>query len=107
MWCGGGDVNVVQDRALPLESRLIAGFDEPAERIAHTGQLIDPTLQVADTRIGHRFGIVTRGRPSAGQVQQFLDVIERESQLLGAFDEPHDPYRVRGIASVSRPGPLR
>ncbi len=40
-------------------------------------------------------------------MQQVLDVVEGESELLGAVDEAHYPHRIEGVGAVPAAGPFR
>jgi len=38
---------------------------------------------------------------ASGQVEQLGDVVEREPDLLRAFDEPHHPHGIGGVGPVA------
>lgn len=96
----------MQNRAVPLGTRLITGVDQAGECITHAGEFVYPSLQVGDPNSGHRPGLVAGIGSALGQMQQILDLVEGESQLLSALDEAHHPHRLGGIGAIPRWGPL-
>src|SRR6516225_11682640 len=62
--CGGGGLDVVQDRAVTPGAGLITRVDQPGQCVTHADEVGDAVLQVGDASAGHRLGVVTGGGPT-------------------------------------------
>jgi hypothetical protein len=79
----GGDG--VQEGA--VAGGLGAGRDQLVEGVAHAVQVGDSGGEVGDAVFGECSCGVGGVEAASGQVEEFVDLVEGESQLLGAFDE--------------------
>jgi len=89
-----------------IAAGLIAGFDEPGERITHRHKLVDALLQPGDPGGGQQPGLLAWCGAALGEVQELLGVVEAESEILGPLDKAHHSHRVDRVSTVTGFGAL-
>ena len=94
------------DRA--LEGRvLVAGMNKRAQRLAHPRELRDFLVDLGDSPFGDLPDSPAVSSRTSLKLEEFFDLVERESELLSALDEPHSGYSVGGKLAIARRAPRR
>src|SRR5688572_20623465 len=100
-------LELFQDRALARWATAAALLRESLERSLHLFEARDPLLDVLDLRSCLIPYVSTSAVRVDAQLEQLLDLLQREAEILGASDELHPPNRVPRILAVARRTPSR
>jgi hypothetical protein len=65
-------------------------------------EALHSAVEIEDLLMGELLHRLTTGGASLREVEQHLDLAERESDLLGAFDEPKNGDAIGAICAVTR-----
>ena len=86
---------------------FVARMHQCLEGALHSLQLANLLFDLPNLlfRDATNTGAVARGLPA--ESKQLLYFVERESELLCAFDEPHDSNRILGKFAISGTSPRR
>src|SRR2546425_5056941 len=91
----------LEDRAVARGSPDRARGGKPLQRALHALEVTDPLLDDLDLLAGFPLdGIACRAVPDA-QPEQLLDLLQRETELLGVLDEAESRHRVVGVLAVA------
>src|SRR6266851_6350658 len=97
----------LQDRAVGRGSPDRARGGQPLQRALHALEVTDPQLDDLDLLSGFPLdGVTCRSVPDP-QPEQLLDLLQRETELLGVLDEAEACHRVVGVLAIARGCTLR
>ena len=88
--------------ALPAPLGSIAGFDQTLQRDTHCMEALHSAIKVKDFLMSEFLHRLAVGGTTLSEVKEHLDLAERESDLLGSFDEPKKGDAVGAVGAVSR-----
>ncbi len=77
---------------MPVRSRSRAGGREFGQRGPHALQVSDLVVELGDLRLGQSPSCVAIVRSATGEMEKFVDLVEAEAVVLGAFDEPDNDH---------------
>src|SRR5258708_5893241 len=97
----------MQERALARGTWSRTGRGQALQGVTHGLQARHLAIQLRDLPGGQLMRGVAALGTALGELEECLDLIEREPQLLGAFDEADDAHRVRPVGTVSGLCPVR
>src|SRR6266516_2682695 len=90
----------LQDRALVRRPSGRARRGQPLQRALHALEITDPLLDDLDLQSGFPLDGIAGGAVPDAQPEQLLDLLQRETELLGVLDEAESRYRVVGVLAV-------
>src|SRR3989475_3521703 len=91
----------LQDRAVVRRPPGRARRCQTLQRALHALEIADPLLDDVDLLSGFPLdGIACRAMPDA-QPEQLLDLLQRETELLGVLDEAEAGHRVIGVLAIT------
>src|SRR2546425_1114239 len=91
----------LQDRAVVRRPAGRARRGQPLQRALHALEVTDSLLDDLDLLSGFPLDGVAGGAVSDAQPEQLLDLLQRETELLGVLDEAEAGHRVVGVLAVS------
>src|SRR2546426_3869586 len=97
----------LQDRALGRGSPYRARRSQPLQRTLHALKVADLLLDDFDLLSGFPLDGIAGGAVPDAQPEQLLDLLQRETELLGVLDEAEARHRVVGGLTVSGCGATR
>src|SRR5713226_3244220 len=90
----------LQDRAVVRRPSGRARRGQPLQRALHALEVTDPLLDDLDLLSGFPLDGIAGGAVSDAQPEQLLDLLQRETELLGVLDEAESRYRVVGVLAI-------
>src|SRR2546428_317813 len=97
----------LQDRAVVRRPSGRARRGEPLQRALHALEVTDPLLDDLDLLSGFPLDGIAGGAVPDAQPEQLLDLLQRETELLGVLDEAESRYRVVGVLAIPSWSPTR
>src|SRR5713101_152498 len=96
----------LQDRAVGRGSPDHARGGKPLQRALHALEVTDPLLDDLDLLSGFPLDGIACGAVTDAQPEQLLNLLQRETELLGVLDEAEARHRVVGVLAIpSRSAP--
>src|SRR3989454_11850536 len=90
----------LQNRAVVRRPSGRARRGQPLQRALHALEVTDPLLDDLDLLSGFPLDDVAGRAVSDPQGEQLLDLLQRETELLGVLDEPEARHRVVGVLAI-------
>src|SRR5690606_23233260 len=101
-------IQLFEDRTVRRGSLAAALPGQALKRSLHPGEALDAFLNVGDLVLGPLANVGAGGFRIDPQLEELLDLLQREAELLGVADEAHAPHSLRRILPVAgRGAPLR
>src|SRR2546425_6879784 len=97
----------LQDRAVVRRPPGRARRSQTLQRALHALEIADPLLDDLDLLSGFPLDGIAGGPAPHAQPEQLLDLLQRETELLGVLDEAQARHRVVSVLAVARRGTLR
>src|SRR2546427_3917208 len=91
----------LQDRAVVRRPSGCARRGQTLQRALHALEIADPLLDDLDLLSGFPLDGIAGGPVTDAQPEQLLDLLQRETQLLGVLDEAEARHRVIGELAIS------
>ncbi len=85
----------------------MAGMKKSAQRLAHPGELSDFLVDLGDPPFGDLPDSPAVPSRTSLKLKKLLDLFERESELLGALDEPHSGDGIGWKLAIAGRAPRR
>src|SRR5438128_6493330 len=90
----------LQDRAVVRRPSGRARRGQPLQRALHALEVTDPLLDDLDLLSRFPLDGIAGGAVPDAQPEQLLDLLQRETELLGVLDEAESRYRVVGVLAI-------
>src|SRR5437667_105124 len=90
----------LQDRAVVRRPAGCARRGQTLQRALHALEIADPLLDDVDLLSGFPLDGIAGGAVPDAQPEQLLDLLQRETELLGVLDEAETRYRVVGVLAI-------
>src|SRR2546422_5912190 len=91
----------LQDRAVVRWPSGGTGRGQPLQGAFHALEVADPVLDDFDLLSSFPLDDIAGSAVSDPQGKQLLDLLQREAELLGMFDETEPRHRVVGVLAIS------
>src|SRR5438128_7140626 len=91
----------LQDRAVVRRPPGRARRGQTLQRALHALEIADPLLDDVDLLSGFPLDGTAGGPVADAQPEQLLDLLQRETELLGVLDEAQARHRVIGVLAIS------
>src|SRR5207253_2425227 len=92
----------LQDRTVVRRPSGRACRGQPLQRALHALEVTDSLLDDLDLPTGFPLDGIACGAMPDPQPEQFLDLLQRETELLGVFDEAEAGHHVVGVLAIPR-----